>query len=309
MKYIIFVLILILLSSFVQASEDCGLTNLSSCLPEKAFYYIFSQITSPIQFLSDLTFSLLNANVAVEGLKPVWQIIVYALSLIYGLFLVIAGFQFIISGHSPELRLRAKEWLKNTIYMIVVVNASFFIYLLCIELSSAFSTALLSLIDRSFFGVQIDSFSNIATSFLFSFLYLLILLLTLIILGLRYLIVAAGVLIFPLAIVLVTIPLTRQWGKGILNFIFVFVFLPIPFSIILLIASYFINVPPFENLTMFVAMLGYLLANLFTIYLIKIGGFDVFSASKNIVMATVAVKSKLDSANAKNNQSTHRRFQ
>lgn len=93
----------------VISMSECGLTNLASCLPERFFEYIVYIINAPIQALLNLFKQLLTQPANIEMFYSVWAIIVYMISLFYGLFFLYAGFQFMISGYDAAKRENAKE--------------------------------------------------------------------------------------------------------------------------------------------------------------------------------------------------------
>jgi hypothetical protein len=107
---------------------ECGLLNLATCLPQKFFEYVESILNAPLQPLLNLAKDLLSAQVSIELFSGLWAIMVYVLSMFYALLLIYSGFTFIISGYDVYKRENAKEWLKNIVVMIILVQASFFIY-------------------------------------------------------------------------------------------------------------------------------------------------------------------------------------
>ena len=67
-------------------------------------------------------------KVPIQLFAGLWAIIIYVLSMFYALLMIYAGFQFIISGYDAQKRENAKAWLRNIVIMIILVQASFFIY-------------------------------------------------------------------------------------------------------------------------------------------------------------------------------------
>mgnify|MGYP001595779206 FL=1 len=108
-KAIFFIMAILFLPIVHAAEEDCGLTNLATCIPQKFFEFILTIINAPLQPFLPLTKNLLSAPVNIEVFISLWAIIIYILSIFYGLFLIFAGFNFMISGYSAEKRERAKE--------------------------------------------------------------------------------------------------------------------------------------------------------------------------------------------------------
>src|SRR3989344_4141777 len=129
-KYLSFLLPLLVIP---LVSADCGITNLAGCIAESFFNFLLSILNAPIQPLLDMVYSLLTQPVNIDLFSGIWSIIIYILSLFYGILLMYVGFKFIISGYSAEKREKAKSDLANIIIMIVLVQASFFLYSLILS--------------------------------------------------------------------------------------------------------------------------------------------------------------------------------
>ena len=147
-------LLVIPLANAQEEEEKCGLTNLAICIPQKLYEYTLTIINAPLQHFLDLNKKLLAEPVNIEISISLWAIIIYIISIFYGLFLILAGFNFIISGYSASKRERAKAWLKNIVLMIFFVQASYYIYALLIELSASMTAGIFNLIAPEFFYWQ-----------------------------------------------------------------------------------------------------------------------------------------------------------
>lgn len=196
---------------------ECSLLNLGTCLPQKFFEFIAKVITAPVQPFLQLTLKLLSEPVNLSLFFNLWAIIVYLLSLFYALLLVGTGVNFIISGYDSEKRERAKSWLRNTLIMIILVQASFFIYELGLTLSSLLTSSTLSLVDPNFFLIGVDSITDLSLSLLCGGLYILTLLIIALVLIIRYALVAIGVVLFPVAIFFYFVSPLRAYGSFMLN--------------------------------------------------------------------------------------------
>ena len=130
---------------------SCGLTNLGSCLIDTFIEALLTIFNAPIQPILDFTKMLLSQPVNVGLFSGIWAIMVYILSIFYGLLFVYAGFNFIISGYDSERRENAKTWLKNIVIMIVLMQASYFLYESIIDLSSLMTAAIIGMIDEKLF--------------------------------------------------------------------------------------------------------------------------------------------------------------
>ena len=91
----------------VHAEEECGLMNLASCLPEKFFDFVMNLLNQPLEPLLTITKNLLTEPVELSLFLSLWAIIIYVISLFYGLLMLYSGFNFMISGHDPIKRNKA----------------------------------------------------------------------------------------------------------------------------------------------------------------------------------------------------------
>src|SRR3989344_3249999 len=198
---------------------ECGILNIGTCLPEKLIEYVTSILNAPLQPLLTFIKYLLSEPIQIQLFVSLWAIIVYVLSMFYAFLIIYSGFTFMISGYDAAKRENAKEWLKNIIIMIILVQASFFIYELIIELSSILSSTTLSLIDNNFFLLTIDNTINIGLQLIFTLLYIVALLLTIVFLVIRYVIVAVGVVLFPPGIFCYFIQPLKAYGVLLLPFL------------------------------------------------------------------------------------------
>lgn len=267
-KAIIPVVLLLLLVPSVKA-EDCGLTNLASCIPEKMYEYFLQLINQPIEPLLDFTKLLLEAHPDISLFQGVWAIVIYCISLFYGLLFIYSGFQFLFSGHNVIKREMAKEWLKNTVIMIVLIQGSFYLYDLTIELGSIMSSSILSMVDPHFFMITANNLINIGLEFILLFAYVFVLLITLLFLVMRYLIVALGVLFLPIGIFCYFIPPLKSYGKLILNILAMNIFITFLASIIILACSMLIQIDFFQNIKILVMINCFAIVDILFILLTK----------------------------------------
>jgi len=248
--------------------SDCGITNLADCIPEKMAEYLLNLINAPLKPLLNLTKGLLTEPVNVEIFKHLWMIMIYIISIFYSLYFLIAGFNFLIAGFDVGKKETAKQWLKNTLLMIFFVQASYFFYKLILEVASLLSAGVINMIPEDFFLITIDNLVNLGLEMSFGLVYLSVLLTTDVLLGLRYLVVSAGVMLFPIGLFLYfTLPL-RTYGKLILNVLMVAIFLPFIQSLMLLCASMILQIPLFENFKILVMISAFTLLNLTMFFLI-----------------------------------------
>ncbi len=265
---------------------DCGLLNLASCLPEAFFNYIASFLNAPLQPLLDLTKNLISAQVNIQLFSSLWAIIIYILSMFYAILIIYSGFQFIISGYDAQKREKAKSWLRNIVIMIVLVQASFFIYDLAIQVSSVMTSTTLSLINNNFFIITGDNISNIALEIIFFIIYIIFLLITALILIIRYGIVAIGVVLFPIAIFCYFVQPLRSYGILILNFLGIAMFVTFLDAIVLIGFSKLVEISLFANIKILVMISAFGLINLMMLFLMF---FSIFKAAMNLGTKIAAI--------------------
>jgi len=262
---------------------DCGLLNLASCIPEKLYGFFISVLNAPLKPLLGFIKSLLTEPVNIEVLVPIWAIILYVLSIFYGLLLLYAGMNFMFSGHNEIKRAKSKEWFQNVFLMILFTQMSFFLYGMILDVSSLLTAGMMNLVNEEFFLLTADNIVNIGLQFFFALFYVLTLLLTMLILMIRYLTIAIGVVLFPIGIFLYFIPPVQDYGKLILNYLGVCIFIGFFDSVIFLVASQLIQIQIFENMKIMVMIGTFSMANLLMLYLL------FFSIIKSALKTTASV--------------------
>ena len=267
-KLVCILLFLLLAMPLAHAEEEkCGLSNLATCIPQKFFEFVLGIINAPLQPFLTLTKNLLSEPVNIEIFISLWAIIIYILSIFYGLFLIFAGFNFMISGYSAEKRERAKEWLRNVILMMVFVQASYYLYSILIELSSSMTAGIIGMIDQKFFLLTVDNVANLGLEIMLAIPYVVTLVFTVILLSLRYLLVAIGVIFFPIGLFFYFIPPLQSYGKLTINVLLIVMFLPFIQSLMLLAASKVIEIPVFQNFKIVIMISAFFLINLSMLFL------------------------------------------
>ena len=246
---------------------ECGLTNLATCLPEKFFEFITSVLNAAIQPLLKLVQTLLTEPANVNTFQPLWAVIVYIISMFYGLFFLFAGFNLMISGYDSAKREKAKYWLRNVVLMIIFVQASFLIYSLILELSSLMTAGVINIIDPKFFLMTLDSGLNFGLQLSLLSFYIITMITTIVLLGLRYLFAIIGVVFFPIAMFFYFIPPLQSYGKLITNLLLVIIFVPFFDAVMLFGASALLKIPVFANFKIVLTIVAFTAVNLLMILL------------------------------------------
>ncbi|MEK6860670.1 MAG: hypothetical protein AABY07_01745 [Nanoarchaeota archaeon] len=246
----------------------CSITNLGTCLVEKFFEYLLYIFNLPIQVMLSGIQNLMTSPVSTSPFLGVWTIIVYILSMFYGLFLVFVGIKFIVSGHAVEQREKAKSNLRDIFLMIVFVQASYLLYGLILEVSSALTITIFNFIPSDFFLLTANSLGNLGLELVFMSLYLLVLVLMLIILVLRYMFVSFGVVLFAIGLFFYFLDSVSDYGKLILNYLFVAILMPFIYALILLAGSKFLEVSIFSEMKILVMIGTFALINVLTFIIV-----------------------------------------
>lgn len=266
----------------------CKLSNLGECVAEALFEFILDILNLASRPFLNLIKKFLTEPVNITVFVDIWSIIVFILSMFYGLLLVWIGLKFIVSGESPEEREKAKSNLKSVIIMMILVQGSYHLYDLILSISSALTNVVFDMIPSSFFKLTLENTSNFGFDLVFGIIYILHLIVTLVILLLRYIFVSSGVIIFALGIFFYFISPLNQYGRLILNSLGVLIFLPFFYSLIFLIGSKVAEINNFRGLKTLI-MVGTLdLIIIFTLLLLL---FVIVKAATKINSVTKVLTS------------------
>ena len=175
------------------------------------------------------------------------------------------GFMFIISGHSVEKREKAKSDLANILIMIVLVQASFYLYSLLNQVIASVTTVTLNMVQQNFFLLTIDNVTNIGLEITLLVPYLISIVVTLVLLTLRYIIVSAGVILFAVGIFCYFFEPLKHYGKLIIEFLISTMAITFFYSIIFLASSMLLDIPIFQNFKILVMIGAFTFVNSATI--------------------------------------------
>jgi len=273
-------------------AEECGLLNLATCIPEKLYDYFLNIINAPIQPLLTFTKSLLTEPVNISLFGSVWAIIIYILSMFYGLLLMYSGFNFMISGYDAVKREKAKEWFRNIFIMMILIQMSYFIYSLVIDMNSLMTSGIINMTDEKFFLLTADNLINLGLQFFLGIFYVLTLIFSVIFLALRYIIVAIGVVFIPIGVFFYFIPPLNSYGRLILNFLGICIFVTFFDSLILLAGSKLVELSIFANFKIVVMISVFSIANFLMFYLMFFSALKSAFKTGESVAGTVASVAK-----------------
>jgi len=273
-------------------TDECGLLNLATCIPQKIYDFILNVINAPIQPLLTFTKNLLTEPVNLSIFSSIWAIVMYILSIFFGLFLLYSGFNFMISGYDVVKREKAKQWFRNLLIMIVLIQASYFLYATIIDINSLLTSGVINLVDTHFFMLTADNIINIGLQFFFGIFYVLTLIFTILLLTLRYMLVAIGVVFIPIGIFCYFIPPLQSYGKLILNFLGICIFVTFFDSLVFLAGSKLVELQLFADFKIVVMISAFSIANFLMFYLMFFTALKSAFKTGESIAGTVASVAK-----------------
>ena len=174
--------------------------------------------------------------------------------------------------------------------MIILVQASYFIYELAVQLGSIMTSTTLTLISSNFFNLTLDSIINIGLEMLLGVFYVLTLFITCLILIIRYAIVAIGVALFPLGIFFYFVQPLKPYGVLLLHFLGVAVFVTFLDGILLVGFSRLIEISLFANTKILVMISAFSLINAVMFFLMF---FSILKAAFSMGTKIAALVAKV----------------
>jgi len=253
------------LANLISSLTDL-IKSLFSSLPEKLFDYFLFIINAPLLPMLAIIKKLLTAEVSIDLFYRMWSMIRYILSFFYIFLFLYCGFVFLTSNANPIKRAHAKDMLKDTFLMIILIQGSFYIYGLVLSLGSTMDAAILSMIDPHFFLLTVDNFVNVGLELIFALAYAIALFVTMFMLVLRYIIVSFGVVLFPIGIFFYFTPPLKGYGRFILHLLGLFVFVTFFDLLIILACSMIVEIPLFANFKILVMITCFQIVN-YTLWL------------------------------------------
>ncbi len=225
-----------------QGDLVLAITNLPRCTAES----FLSSITDGLIFASNQFFSIsltfLTASPDINWFCSPYNSIMAILESFYSIMLMGLGAYYILNSTDVEGRTKAKIWLKNVFFMVVLLAFSFSIFGMILNLNTQISSSIYSSVSSSIFDVNAQ-LSNIVFSLIFALSLTTGSYLTFATLLSRYLLIPFLLFLFPIGVFLYFIPLTRSWGAFLFKFIILITFMTSADAIFLLGTSYLFSAP------------------------------------------------------------------
>jgi hypothetical protein len=257
---ILIIFLLVIPISLADDDDSFDFWDFGDWLVDSIFDRVLDILNAAIGPLSSFTVSLIQEPVNIELFFGLWAIMVYILSLFYGLLLMFAGFKFVISGYDAEKRFEAKEWLKKVVLMVVFVQASYYIYQISLDLFAGMAVGILEMVNPDFFVLTSHDWGSFGLTLIYSMVYLIILIVYALFMGARYLLVNVGVIMFPIGIFLYFFQPAQRLGEVILSVLFMMMSVPFFHAVIFLTGSRLVDIPVFATNPIWVTIISYVLA-------------------------------------------------
>jgi len=250
LKYILFALLIVSFAfsssiDFRIESTSCPdtasflevLYNLPTCIVEKFFTTLVSGfVYSAKEFLDNsLTFIVTGPNL--DSFCTPYSQVMRILESLYTIALMGVGAYYIATAADPEKRTRAKLWIQNILFVIIILAFSFSIFKMIIELNQYITTSIYSTSFSDMLNIRMV-FSSLVFASILSVNFVAAAGLTFITLLVRYLMIPFLLLLFPISIFLYFMPFTKEWGSFLLKFIFLIIFMTSIDAILVLGMSY-----------------------------------------------------------------------
>lgn len=198
--------------------------------------------------LENLMLELLLVQIPIQEFYGLWISIVKIIAI-----LSIAAFAgigiWVMLDNGPYRRAKSKDALKNMILLAFAVSASFYLYVLLLDLGSAIAVNVLSWAPLQFdfggfdFSSWISDFNlekitaDVSLAIFMQAFYVLALILASMTLAFRVIFVVAGAGFFPIAVALYFLPAARPHAILIMKLLLLMIFLPIPDIVIMQVGS------------------------------------------------------------------------
>jgi len=266
--------------------------NLPTCIVERFFSSLVSGfVYSAKEFLENsLNFIVTGPNLDLFC-TPYTQIM-RILESLYTLALMGVGAYYIATSADVEKRAKAKLWIQNLLYLIVVLAFSFSIFKMIVELNQYITTSIYDTSFSNLLSIQVV-FSSLVFAMVLSFNFLSAAALTFFTLITRYLMIPFLLLLFPIAIFLYFMPFTRDWGLFLLKFIVIIIFMTSIDAVLILGLTYLFNSGDPALAGGFVQgialMLGFGLIGFVNVLIYLIAVFSLVSVVLRVLNAAVSV--------------------
>ncbi len=210
-----------------------GVTALPNAIVNSFISFLTTEYINFLNPLLELARVFMTTNPDTSLMYSTWEMVAHLISLFYLVIFLGIGLLFVFSSLDAGKRLKAKEWFKQAIFLVVGVNASFAFYTLFLGLGAAMAEYLWLEEYASVFSNETLSLLNLVLLFVYGATVLL----AFITLFIRYLILLLGTALIPLAVAFYFMPPLKAWGKMIIEILFACLLMQVVDVIIFIAAS------------------------------------------------------------------------
>lgn len=172
-------------------------------------------VVGAIAPLIDGSVVLLTLNPDPFLLEDLWLLGLFVVGSLAVIPLMLAGFKVMVSGDSPVGRDEAKEWLRNSLLLVVFAYLSLWLYSLLLDLASFISLLFWSEGASALFSSGGLAGNNLLVLLVF-FVAVVFLFLTMFA---RYILLLLVVPLLPIAVMLYFVPPVRKYGLVVFNLV------------------------------------------------------------------------------------------
>lgn len=291
MKYFYLFFLLLLIPFAIADDEEepeCSWFNIKGCIEETITQTTVSVLNGGIRPMSNFLILTLTVKPEIDFMKDTWLVITEILSLTYGLIIVGIGFYILINSDNPLKRSQGKELLRRTIFTMILINISFYLYNIILLIGSALSEVIFNFIDPNFFLIDITKLDTVGFQIIFGIIYIIVLAITIILMLIKYLFLVIGVVAFPLGIYAKNIPFLDSIGEFIMSFLLYNNIFSFVFGLFILTCYKLAEQPVFDELKIMLICACMISLNVLLIILIALSVLKPLTSSK-IVQSTVGV--------------------
>lgn len=210
-----------------------SIANLPQCTAEAILRMITEGLLYSSREFYSFSMQFLTSAPDLQMFCQSYSMLMGIIESFYTIMLMGLGAYYIMNSTNVEGRARSKTWLKNVFYMVIILAFSFNIFGLLLDLNTQLSSEIYSQINEEVFEIDAQ-----LTDLIFTLVFSITLFtggyVTFVTLVIRYLLIPFLLFIFPFAIFMYFIPVTREWGAFLFKFIALIIFMTTVDAILLL---------------------------------------------------------------------------
>jgi len=219
-----------------------AITNLPQCLAETILMALTEGLVFAAEQFYGLSIGFLTASPDIRWFCSPYNAIMAIIESFYTVMLMALGAYYIINSSDVEGRTKAKIWLKNVFYMVILLSFAFPIFEMILDLNTQISSTIYDSVSDSIFEVD-ASLSNLIFALVFAVSLSTGSYLTFLTLLIRYLLIPFLLFFFPITIFFYFTPPLRAWGAFLFKFSMLIIFMTSADAILLLGISYLFDSP------------------------------------------------------------------